>query len=75
MAIKRELIRLTNGSVRKPEAARYFEISEVVNNLKSTKAPGFDGIHNAFLTICGPYTKEWLTKFYSDIPTYGIHKS
>ncbi|XP_050515900.1 uncharacterized protein LOC126890764 [Diabrotica virgifera virgifera] len=43
------------------------EITHALKEMKSGKAPGFDGIHPEFLIHSGAYTKQWLAMFFNDI--------
>lgn len=68
--IKRELKALKQSSSELPELSGEFSVDEVCAaalSLKVGKAPGFDGVHNEFLINCGPYARQWLTKFFTDI--------
>ncbi|KAE9532084.1 hypothetical protein AGLY_010286 [Aphis glycines] len=43
------------------------EITTALKDLKPGKAAGPDGMHPEFLINCGPNTRRWLSKFYTDI--------
>lgn len=47
------------------------ETDTAINRLKSSKAPGFYGIHPEFLIHSGRLTRIWLGKFFSDILSNG----
>ncbi|XP_028141425.2 uncharacterized protein LOC114335393 [Diabrotica virgifera virgifera] len=50
-------------------SARIFisEMTRALKEMKSGKAPEFDGIHPEFLIHSGAYTKQWLAMFFNDI--------
>jgi hypothetical protein len=47
------------------------EITTALKGLKPGKAAGSDGMHPEFLINCGPNTRRWLSKFYTDIQQSG----
>ncbi|KAL4083147.1 hypothetical protein QTP88_028477 [Uroleucon formosanum] len=47
------------------------EITTALKDLKPGKAAGPDGMHPEFLINCGPNTRRWLSKFYTDIQQSG----
>jgi len=47
------------------------EINTALKDLKPGKAAGPDGMHSEFLINCGPNTRRWLSKFYTDIQQSG----
>jgi hypothetical protein len=47
-----------------------FTINKVdipLSKIKINKAAGFDGVYPEFIKYSGPRTREWLSRFYSDI--------
>lgn len=68
--IKKQLTLLRHTTTPHPEFSKPFsaeEVDKALEDTKSGKAPGFDGIHPEFLKNCGKHTRMWLSKFYSDI--------
>ncbi|XP_030754581.1 uncharacterized protein LOC115881295 [Sitophilus oryzae] len=68
--IKKQLTICRQKASAHSEYAKSFSVEEVdkaLENTKSGKAPGFDGIRPEFLKNCGKHTRMWLSKFYSDI--------
>lgn len=73
-SIKKQLKTLRRSTGAHPEYSRPFTVTEInraLDDTKSGKAPGFDGIHPEFLKNCGKHTKMWLAKFYSNILSTG----
>lgn len=73
--IKHELTALKSTCNHQTEFSRPFssdEITTALKDVKSGKAPGFDGVHPEFLLNCGKYARRWLAKFFTDILTRGI---
>lgn len=68
--IKHKLNSLKNKSADGSASSRPFDFEETkqaLKNIKANKVPGFDGIHNEFLTNTGPLTRRWLADFYTDV--------
>lgn len=47
------------------------ELEIALKEVKTGKAPGFDGIYHEFLIRSGNEIRKWLVKFYSTILTKG----
>ncbi|XP_072390744.1 uncharacterized protein [Diabrotica undecimpunctata] len=68
--VKRALKQLKANTFATSEYSRAFsldEINEVLNQTKTGKAAGFDGMYPEFIVHTGTKTRQWLKKFFSDI--------
>lgn len=68
--VKKRLKTQRQATAAHPIYSRPFTVDDVntaLEDTKSGKAPGFDGIHPEFLKNCGKHTRVWLSKFYSDL--------
>lgn len=68
--IKKAFKTLRATSHPSTELSRPFSSSELeaaIKKMKNGKAAGVDGIYPEFLKNCGPNTKSWLTRFFSNI--------
>lgn len=73
--IKKELSNIRQTMPRDTEFSRQFtteELTAALRDMKTGKAPGFDGVHPEFLLHCGEKTKKWLTVFYSRVLASGV---
>ncbi|XP_072378913.1 uncharacterized protein [Diabrotica undecimpunctata] len=68
--VKRALKQLKANTPATSEYSRAFsldEINEALNQTKTGKAAGFDGMYPEFIVHTGTKTRQWLKKFFSDI--------
>lgn len=68
--VKKDLKALKSTCAPESEYSNPFtceEITKALEEMKTGKAPGFDGIHAEFLKHSGKYTRQWLAEFFSDI--------
>lgn len=68
--VKRELKGLKAATPLSSEYSRPFtddDITKALEDVKTGKAPGFDGIHPEFLINLGKHGRRWMAKFLTDI--------
>ncbi|XP_039290974.1 uncharacterized protein LOC120352793 [Nilaparvata lugens] len=72
--IRRQLKILRERVMPNPHFSAPFSAADIHNalrDMKTGKAPGFDGIHPEFLLNAGKNTRRWLSRFCSDILATG----